>query len=116
VLRTNAHLSDDETVAKMGTRHFAVVGDFALVGSFGHGVVELGEEGFVFFLAVCGGEAKGFDAFDEDFGGAGLGLEKFDGLGEIVGERHGAWVRGLVAAHEFGLDVGRGEFDDLDVG
>jgi len=81
-----------------------------------HGVVELLEEGVVFFVAFGGGEAEGLDAFDVDFGGVGLGFDDLDGLGDVVLERHGAWVDGLAAAHELGLDVGWGEFDDLDVG
>ena len=81
-----------------------------------HGVVELLEEGVVFFGAAVLGEAEGFDAVDEDLGGVGLGFDDVDDLGDVVLERHGAWVGGLVAAHELGLDVGRGEFDDFDVG
>ncbi len=64
-----------------------------------HGVVELLEEGVVLFLAVGGGEAQGFDKFDEDFGDVGLGGEDLDGFGEVVLERHGAWGGGLLAAH-----------------
>jgi hypothetical protein len=81
-----------------------------------HSVVELLEEGVVFFLTVGGGEAEGLDALDEDFGGVGLGFDDVDDLFEIVLERHSAWVGGLLAAHQLGLDVGRGEFYDLDVG
>ena len=73
-----------------------------------HCVVELLVEGVVFFFSVGGGEAEGFDAFDENFSGVGLRLDDVDGFGEVVLERHGAWVGGLLAAHEFGLDVGRG--------
>ena len=80
-----------------------------------HRVVELLEECVVFFFSVGGGEAEGFDAFDEDFSGVRLRLNDVDGFGEIVLERHGAWIGGLLAAHEFGLDVGRDQFDDLDV-
>ena len=48
----------------------------------GHrGVVELLEEGVVFFFAVLFGEAEGFDSFDEDFGGVGLGFDNLDDLG-----------------------------------
>ena len=72
-----------------------------------HGVVELLEEGVVFFLAVGCGEAEGFDALDKDFGGVGLGFDDVDDLVEVVLEGHGARVGGLLAAHEFGLDVGR---------
>ena len=83
----------------------------------GHpGVVVLLEEGVVLFLAVGGGEALGFDALDEDLGGVGLSLDDVDDLGEVVFERHGTGISGLLAAHQLGLDVGRGEFDDLDVG
>ena len=35
---------------------------------------------------------------------------------EEVFERHGAGVGGLLAAHEFGLDVGWGQLDDFDAG
>ena len=80
-----------------------------------HRVVELLEECVVFFFSGLFGEAERLDAFDENFGGVGLGLEDFDGLGEIVLEGHGARVGGLVAAHQLGLDVGWGDFDDLDV-
>jgi hypothetical protein len=73
-----------------------------------HGVVELLEEGVVFFFAVCCGEAERLDAFDENFGGVGLGLDDFDGFGDVVCEQHGARVDGLVAAHELGLHVGWG--------
>jgi hypothetical protein len=107
------HLRDDEAVAKMGHPAFGLV--WRLVRRH-HGVVELLEEGVVFFFAVLFGEAEGLDAFDEDFGGVGLGFEDLDGLGEVVVEGHGARVGGLGAAHEFGLDVGRDEFDDFDVG
>jgi hypothetical protein len=71
-----------------------------------HGVVELLEEAVVLFFAVLFGEAKGVDAFDEDFGGVGLSLDNFDDFAEEVLEGHGARVGGLAAAHEFGLDVG----------
>ena len=81
-----------------------------------HGVVELLEEGVVFFLAVGCGEAERFDALDEDFGGVGLGLEDFDHFGDEVFEGHGAGVGGLGAAHESGLDVRRDEFEDFDAG
>ena len=81
-----------------------------------HGVVELFEEGVVLLLAVGGGEAEGFDAFDEDFGGVGLGLDDVDDFVEVVLEGHGTWVCGLAGTHKLGLDVGRGEFDDFDVG
>jgi hypothetical protein len=77
-------------------------------------VIELLEEGVVFFCAVGGGEAEGLDAFDEDFGGVGLGFDDLDGFGDVVLERHGARV-GSLAGHKFGLDVRRGEFDDFDV-
>jgi len=60
----------------------------------------------VFLRAVLFGEAQGFDAFDENFGGVWLGFEDADGFVEIVGEGHGAGIRGLLATHEFGLDVG----------
>ena len=43
-------------------------------------------------------------------------LMSFDGLGDKVFEGHGAWVGGLLAAHEFGLDVGWDDFDDFNVG
>jgi hypothetical protein len=85
-----------------------------LVGSH-HRVVELLVEGVVFFFSVGGGEAKGFDSFDENFGGVGLGFNDFDGFGEIVLEGHGARVGGLLAAHEFGLYVGWDQLDDFDV-
>jgi hypothetical protein len=42
-----------------------------LVG-VGHGVVELLEEGFVFFFAGLFGVAEGVDALDADLGGRGL--------------------------------------------
>ena len=58
-----------------------------------HGVVELLEEGVVFFFAVLFGEAEGFDSFDEDFGGVGLSFEAFDGLGDVVLEGHRAGRR-----------------------
>jgi hypothetical protein len=86
---------------------------WSLVGV--HGVVELFEEGVVFFFAVGGGEAEGFDAFDEDLGGVGLRLDDFDDFVEVVLQRHGSRVGGLGTAHEFGLDVGGNKFDDLDV-
>jgi hypothetical protein len=81
-----------------------------------HRVVELLEEGVVFLSAVLFGEAERLDALDEDFGGVGLGFEDFDDFGEEVFEGHGARVGGLAAAHEFGLDVGWDEFEDLDAG
>jgi hypothetical protein len=81
-----------------------------------HGVVELLEESFVFFGAVVGGEAEGFDALDEDFGGGGLGLDDVHGLGNEVGKGHGAGIGGLAGAHELGLDVGWDDLDDFDVG
>lgn len=81
-----------------------------------HSVVELVEEGGVFFGAGGFGEAKGFDALDEDFGGIGLGFEDLDDLGDEVFERHGARVGGLRGAHQFSLNVGWGDLDDLDVG
>jgi len=77
------------------------------VGSH-HGVVELFEEGVVLLLAVGGGEAERFDAFDEDFGGVGLGFDDVDDLVEVVLEGHGAWIGRLAWAHELGLDIGRG--------
>ena len=80
-----------------------------------HGVVELLEEGGIFFLVVGGGEAKGFDALDENFGGAGLRFDDLDNLIEEVLKGHGARVGGLLAAHEFGLDVGWDQLDDFDV-
>jgi len=84
------------------------------VGSH-HRVVELLVEGVVFFFSVGGSEAEGFDAFDEDFGGVRLRFDDVDGFEEVVLEGHGARVGSLLAAHEFGLDVGRDQFDDLDV-
>ena len=60
-----------------------------------HGVVELFEEGVVLFFAVGGGEAEGLDAFDENFCGVGLSVDDFDGLGEVVLERHGSGIGGL---------------------
>jgi hypothetical protein len=81
-----------------------------------HSVVELVEEGGVFFGAVLFSEAEGMDALDEDFGGVGLGFDDLDGLVEVVLERHRARVGGLLATHEFGLDVGRDDFEDFDVG
>jgi len=81
-----------------------------------HGVVELLEEGGVFFFAVGGGKSQRLDAFDEDFGGVGLSLDDLDNLVEEILEWHGARIAGLAAPHEFGLDVGRHEFDDFDVG
>jgi hypothetical protein len=81
-----------------------------------HGVVELLDEGVVFLFAVLFGEAERLDALDEDFAGVGLGFEDFDDFGEEVFEGHGARVGGLAAAHEFGLDVGWDEFEDLDAG
>jgi hypothetical protein len=45
-----------------------------------------------------------------------LSLEDFDDFGEEVLERHGAGVGNLGAAHEFGLEVGWDEFEDLDAG
>ena len=80
-----------------------------------HCVVELLVEGVVFFFSVGGGEAEGFDAFDENFSGVRLRLDDVDGFGEVVLERHGAWIGGLLAAHEFGLDVGWDQLDDFDV-
>ena len=82
----------------------------------GYGIVEGFEEGVIFFRAIVGGEAEGFDAFDEDLFGVGLGLDEVDGLGDEVFEGHGAGVGCLGRAHEFGLDVGRDDLDDLDVG
>src|SRR6202020_1880492 len=41
---------------------------------------------------------------------------EFDSLGEVVFERHGAWVGSLLAAHQFGLDVRWDEFYDSHVG
>ena len=81
-----------------------------------HSVVELLEEDAVLFFTVGGGEAEGLDALDEDFGGGRLSFDDLDDLAEEIFEGHGAWVTGLAAAHEFGLDVGRSEFDDFDVG
>ena len=57
-----------------------------------HGVVELLEEGVVFFLAVGCGEAERLDAFYKDFRGVGLSLDDFDDFGEEVFEGHGARV------------------------
>ena len=71
-----------------------------------HGVVELLEEGGVLFGAVLLGEAKGHDAFDEDFGCGGLGGEDGHDLGNVVAEGHGAGIGGLEAAQQFGLNVG----------
>ncbi len=79
----------------------------------GHGVVELGEEGGVFFWAVLFGEAERLDAFDEDLGGVGLSFDEVDGFADVVGEGHGAWIGCLSAAREFGLDVRRDYFNDL---
>jgi hypothetical protein len=81
-----------------------------------HGVVELLEKRVVFFFTVGGCEAERFDAFDEDFCGVGLGFDDVNDFVEEFFERHGAWIGGLLAAHEFSLDVGWGEFDDFDVG
>ena len=74
------------------------------------------EEGVVFFFAVRGCEAEWFDSFDEDVGGVGLGFDDVDDFVEEVFERHGAWVGGLLAAHQLGLDVRWDELDDFDVG
>jgi hypothetical protein len=56
-----------------------------LVGVGGHGIVELFEEGGVFFRAVLFGEAERLDAFDEDLGGVGLSFDEVDGLTDVVG-------------------------------
>jgi hypothetical protein len=85
--------------------HPVLLAGLGLVG-LGHGVVELLEEGFVFFRTVLFGEAEGLYAFYEDFGDVGLGFDGFDDFGEEFFEGHGARVGGLGAAHEFGLDVG----------
>ena len=85
-----------------------------LVG--GHGVVELFEEGVVFFRAVLLGEAQGIDAFDQDLSGGGLGFDDLDGLVEEFLKGHGARVGRLGVAHQFGLDVGRDDLEDLDAG
>ncbi len=45
-----------------------------------------------------------------------MGFDEVDDFVEEVLEGHGAGVGGLCAAHELGLDVGWGEFDDFDVG
>ena len=45
-----------------------------------------------------------------------MGFDDVDDLVEVVFEGHGAWIGGLLAAHELGLDVRWGEFDDFDVG
>jgi hypothetical protein len=100
----------------MGHPDFVLVHEISHLVRGHHGVVELLEEGVVFFLAVCSSEAEGLDAFDENFSGVRLGFDDLDDLSEVVLERHGAWVGGLAAAHELGLDVGWSEFDDLDVG
>ena len=81
-----------------------------------HGVVELFEEGVVFFLSILFGETKRLDAFDENFGCVGLGPDEFNGFGEVVFERHGAGVGGLLAAHQFRLDIRRDQFEDFHVG
>jgi len=62
------------------------------VGVGGHGVVELFEEGGVFFRAVLFGEAEGLDAFDEDLCRVGLSFDEVDGFVEVVGEWHGAGI------------------------
>ena len=72
-----------------------------------HGVVEGLEEGVVLFFAVEFGEAEGFDAFDEDFGGGRLSFDEIDDLVEELLQGHGAGISGLSAAHELGLNVGR---------
>ena len=82
----------------------------------GYGIVEVFEEGVIFFRAIVGGEAEGFDAFDEDLFGVGLGLDEVDGLSDEILEGHGAWVGGLGAAHELGLNVRRDDLYNLDVG
>jgi len=107
-----SHLIDDER-REGGASGFELA--WRLVRGH-HGIVELLEEGVVTFLAIGGAEAERFDAFDEDLGGVGLCLDDLDDFVEVVLERHGAWVGCLLAAHEFGLDVGRSEFDDLDIG
>jgi hypothetical protein len=81
-----------------------------------HRIVELLEEGIVFFFAVLLSEAQGLDAFDENFSGVGLSFDELNGFGEVILERHGAWIGRLAAAHELGLDVGWDEFEDFNAG
>jgi hypothetical protein len=81
-----------------------------------HCVVELFEEGVVFFLSILFAETKRLNAFDEDFGCVGLGPDEFYGFGEVVFERHGAGVGSLLATHQFRLNIRRNEFEDFHVG
>ena len=81
-----------------------------------HAVVEGGEEFVVGGLALFGGEAEGEDALDEDFFGVRAGAEDLHDFGDVVGEGHGVGIGGLALALELGLDVGRDQLEDFDVG
>ena len=52
--------------------------------------------------------SEGFDTFDENLGGVGLGFDDLDDLVEEFLKGHGAGVGGLAfLPMKFGLDVGR---------
>ena len=64
-------------------------------------------------LAPALGEALGTGAPDEDLSAGGWRLEELHGFVNVLGQGHGVGIGELVGAGEFGLDVGRGEFEDL---
>ena len=81
----------------------------------GHCIVEALEEGIVFFFTIVLRKPQGFDTLDQNLGRSRLCFQQFDHLSKEVPKRHGLWIACLTAAHQLGLNVGRSEFDHLNI-
>ena len=75
----------------------------------GDDFLEFVEEGV---LVGAGVVAQRLDALDQNF--VGVGAEELHRFGDEIGERHGVGI--VLAVEKIGLDPGRDDFDEFDVG